>query len=229
MSPNGESAMSKATTVTAIKPQKKGKNRVNLFLDGKFTLGLSASVLDEAGIHAGQNLSRSEVENLKRADLTQRAMDQALRYLGYRPRSESEVRARLARYGYEDDVIARTLNRLRTSGLISDTSFATFWKESRVNFSPRSNRLLTQELRQKGVSSEIIAATTEGIDNETEAYRAGYKKAHSLDKVDYYEFRRKLGAFLHRRGFDYEVIKSVVDKLWQERELTSEKVKKLER
>jgi regulatory protein len=71
-------------------------------------------------------------------------------------------------------------------------------------------------LHQKGVSSEIIAEAVETMDNEAAAYRAGYKKAHSLDRADYYEFRRKLGAFLLRRGFDYEVIRLVVERLWRE-------------
>ena len=155
-------------------------------------------------------------ESRKRDHLVQRAVDRALRYLSCRPRSESEVKGRLERYGYEDDIIARTLDRLRGSGLIDDASFAAFWKENRAGFSPRSSRLVTQELRQKGVSSEIIAEVVETLDNESEAYRAGYKKAHSLERADYYGFRRKLGAFLQRRGFDYEVIGVVVERLWRE-------------
>ncbi len=75
---------------------------------------------------------------------------------------------------------------------------------------------MAQELRQRGVSSEIIAEAVATLDNEAEAYRAGNKKAHSMETADYYGFRRKLGAFLHRRGFDYEVIRLVVDRLWRE-------------
>ena len=162
--------------------------------------------------------NRVFLSEFKRDELVQRAMDLALRYLSYRPRSESEVRARLNRYGYEDDVIARTLDRLRGLGLIDDASFAVFWKENRASFNPRSSRLVAQELRQKGVSSEIIAETVETLDNEAEAYRAGYKKAHSLKRADYYGFRTKLGAFLHRRGFGCEVIRVVVERLWREKE-----------
>jgi regulatory protein len=155
-------------------------------------------------------------QNLKKDALVESAVDRALRYLSYRPRSESEVRVRLSRYGYNDHIVACALDRLRGSGLIDDASFAAFWRENRASFSPRSSRLVAQELRQKGVSSEIIAETMETLDNEAEAYRAGYKKAHSMDRTDYYGFRRKLGAFLLRRGFDYEVIRLVVERLWEE-------------
>ncbi len=157
-----------------------------------------------------------ELQNPKKDDLVQVAVDRALRYLSCRPRSESELRTRLERYGYQDDLVAATLDRLRGSGLIDDSSFAAFWTENRASFSPRSSRLVAQELRQKGVGSAIIAEAVETLDNEAEAYRAGYKKAQALERADYHEFRRKLGAFLLRRGFDYEEIRLVVERLWEE-------------
>jgi regulatory protein len=209
--------MGNGKTVTAIKSQQKSRNRVSLFLDGKFTIGISISVLEKSGIHTGQSLSESEVENLKSTEQNQRAMDRALQYLSYRPRSEFEVRSRLRRYGYTDEVIATTLARLRNAGYVDDASFATGWKENRANFSSRSSRLVARELKQKGIDSEAIATTIGSIDDETEAYRAGQKKAHSLNNIDYHEFRRKLGAFLRRRGFDYEIIAPLVDKLWEEK------------
>jgi len=202
--------------ITAIKPQRRGNKRASLFIDGKFALGVSSTVLQEAGIHAGLSVSQSEVDNLKKAEQGQHAMNRALQYLSYRPRSEYEVKNRLQRYGYEDDIIATTLDRLRNSGYVDDVAFTTFWKENRSSFSSRSTRLIAQELKQKGIDSETIAETIEDINDEAEAYRAGQKKAHSLSTMEKYEFRRKLGAFLRRRGFDYEVISPVVNRLWNE-------------
>ena len=150
-------------------------------------------------------------------DPIQHAINRALRYLNYRPRSEAEVRGRLERYGYDDNIIEAALNKLRPSGLIDDASFAAYWNENRSSFSPRSTRRLGQELRQKGVNSEIIIAVTKSIDDTDEAYRAGHKKASSLSKTDHNEFRKKMGAFLRYRGFDYDVISTVTEKLWQEK------------
>jgi len=202
--------------ITAIKPQRRGNKRASLFIDGKFALGVSSTVLQEAGIHAGLSVSQSEVDNLKKAEQGQHAMNRALQYLSYRPRSEYEVKTRLQRYGYEDDIIATTLDRLRNSGYVDDVAFTTFWKENRSSFSSRSARLIVQELKQKGIDSETIWESIADINDEAEAYRAGQKKAHSLGTVEKYEFRRKLGAFLRRWGFDYEVISSVVNRLWNE-------------
>lgn len=173
--------------------------------------------MTKTGIHISRNLSQAKVANPKQADLSRQAMDRAMRYLGYRPRSNSEVEARLKRYGYDDAIIETTAQRLRDCGLLDDVAFAAFWKESRSNSSTRSGRLLAQELRQKGISTDIIAKTIEDMDDDAEAYWAGNKKAHSLNKVDYLEFRKKLSGFLRRRGFGYETIQSAISQLWEEK------------
>lgn len=168
-----------------------------------------------AGNGAGQNSSRSEAKDQRGAEI-QRALDRAQRILKYRPRSEGEITTRLRCQGFANEVIEMTLENLRSAGLVDDASFATFWKENRQSFRPRSKRLLAKELQQKGIDAELIAGVTEEISDEHEAYRAGQKKSRSLSGADYYGFRRKLGAFLNRRGFDYEVINSVVEKVWKE-------------
>ncbi|MFH1486475.1 MAG: RecX family transcriptional regulator, partial [Chloroflexota bacterium] len=71
-------------------------------------------------------------------------------------------------------------------------------------------------LRRKGVSPETAAQVTQGLDDQSSAYRVGKNKARSLCGLDYQDFRRKLGSYLHRRGFDYSTATEVVNRLWQE-------------
>ncbi len=178
-------------------------------------------MVDEARSDASQGSSQFEEKNHMEAQI-QCALDRAQRFLNYRPRSEYEITSRLRRQGFTDEVIEATLRKLRHLKLVDDASFAEFWKENRQTFRPRSKQLLRHELRQKGVGKDLIATITQGVDDEDEAYRAGYRKAHSLRWTDYYEFRRKLGAFLSRRGFNYDVINSVVERVWKEIESEGE-------
>lgn len=203
--------------ITDIKPQKKGTNRLNVFVDGEFALGLAPGVYEESGIRIGQELTPDDLQHLKSTEQIHRAWDRAQRFLAARPRSEQEIRDRLRRYGYSNEIIDRTVTRLHQTGLIDDAAFATFWKQDRVAFNPRSSGLIARELKQKGVNTEIISQTVASIDNETEAYQAAIKKARTLSDTDYQQFRRKLGGFLQRRGFNYEIIQSTVNRLWQEK------------
>jgi len=99
---------------------------------------------------------------------------------------------------------------------VDDMAFAQFWKDNRESFSPRSQWLTKLELRRKGVADDIIDQVVAGVDDDSSAYQAAMGKARSLLRSDYQGFRRRLGEYLKRRGFGYEVIRRTVERLWQE-------------
>lgn len=201
-------------TITAIEAQRRGRDRVNVFLDEAFAFSLGREVVEEQGLHPGQVVSNSQIEELVGADLLGRCFNAALRLLSYRPRSEMEIRARLSRR-FEREVIERVLLQLKARQMVDDAAFAQFWRENRESFSPRSKRLLKLELRQKGIDPEVVDEVVEGLDDEDSAYRAAQRRGRTLER-DYETFRRKLGAFLGRRGFSYGVINRTIERLWQE-------------
>jgi len=203
-------------TITAIEAQKNRRGRVSVFLDGDFTFSLSLAVADEARLHQGQTLSPLDIEKLRNAEQSEGSLDKALRYLSPRPRSEVEIKNRLRRSGFSDEIIQQVLTKLREQGLADDTAFARFWREDRERFRPRSRRLLALELRQKGVSQETINEAIAGVDDELNAYQAAQKKARALEALDRLSFGKILGTFLQRRGFGYEVINHTINRLWQE-------------
>ena len=168
------------------------------------------------GLQVGQELSNSHIEALARSDHFHRCLNAALRYLSYRPRSEFELRQRLCQRGFDGDGVEAVLARLKEQGLVDDIAFAQFWKDNRESFSPRSRWLTKLELKQKGVAEEVIDQVTNVIDDHDSAYRAARNKARSLPKSDYQGFRYRLGEYLKRRGFSYEVINHTVERVWQE-------------
>lgn len=202
--------------ITALRTGTGRRKQVNIYLDGKFALSLEAEVATREGLRTEQVLSANEIEALTRLNLSQRCLKAAVHYLSYRPRSESELRGRLHQRGFAGDNIEEVVTRLKEQGLIDDAAFARFWKENRESFSPRSQRLTRLELRQKGVANDIIDDAVESIDEDDCAYRAGQRKASSLSRADYQSFRLRLGEYLKRRGFGYEVINHATERLWQD-------------
>ena len=201
--------------VTAISAGRRQGKRVNIFLDGKFAFSLEAEVAVKEGLQVGQELSEGDIEALARSDLFHRCLGAAIHYLGYRPRSEAELRERLHRRGFDGDNVEATLAKLREQGLVNDLAFAQFWKDNRQSFSPRSQWLTRSELRQKGVADDIIDQVVADVDDEDNAYRAAMSRARSLPLSDYQSFRRRLGEHLKRRGFGYRVISHTVEQVWQ--------------
>lgn len=200
--------------ITAIRSGKGRRKRVRLYLDGKPALSLDGEMAVNEGLKVGQELSGEQIEALTRVDLSQRCLNAAIHFLSYRPRSEHEVRQRLHRRGFDSTNIENTVAKLKEQGLIDDQAFARFWKDNRDSFSPRGKYLIRLELKQKGVSGDIIGGM-DATDDSTNAYRAAVEKARRLSRSDYQSFRRKLGEYLRRRGFGYELINRTIEQIWQ--------------
>lgn len=205
--------------VTGVEPQAKHPNRFNLYLDGKFALGLSAMVA--ARVRVGQELAPDQVTALAQEEEYEAARERALHLLDFRPRSEQEVRRHLARK-FTAEAIDRVIVRLREANLLGDPDFAQYWVENREGFKPRSARALKYELKQKGVSPEAMAAALENLDETESAYRAARPKAERYAGLDWRAFQVKVGGFLARRGFDYAVVQEVAKRLYRELHPSSE-------
>ena len=202
--------------ITDIRPQKKRQDRVNIFIDGRYALALDRLSAHEARLEIGQELSEAQLtELLEKAGLDS-ALSVALRYLAARPRSERELRTRLRQRKIGEAVIDRTVEQLKSRGLLDDFTFAQYWVDQRVTFRPRSRRMLEMELRQKGVDGSAIDDATLDMDDEAEAYRAAQRRARSLPTDDFDSFFKKLVDHLARRGFGYATASKTARGLWSE-------------
>jgi len=203
-----------AGTITKLVFQRRNRERVNVHLDGRYAFSLPA--IEAAKLKRGQFLSDAEIARLRALDERQRAYERVLRLLAHRPRSEAEVRRYLKRKGTPPDVVAAVIERLSREGYLDDVAFARFWVENRERFNPRGPWALRQELRQKGLAEPLIEEALAGLDSEASAYRAALRRLKRWLGLEYADFRRAVGSYLRRRGFDYETIQAVVERLWEE-------------
>lgn len=204
-----------AGVIAALTESGRRDGRVHVAFEGGKGFQVSATVVAERGLHVGQLVTASELEAIGSAERLARATDRALAFLSYRPRSVREVRDRLYRHGVEPDIIDAVLARLAGWGYVGDESFAAYWVENRTANQPRGKRLIEQELRRKGVGREAIAVALNGAEiNEPDAVvelaRARLERLRGLDLATR---RRRLIAFLARRGYEYDTVRGVVDAL----------------
>jgi regulatory protein len=200
--------------ITALTAQKRNPNRVNIYIDGEYAFSLARIVA--AWLRVGQELDEEKLKKLQSEDARERAVQQALLYLSYRSRSESEIRQNLHKHEIPEDIIEQTLQRLRQDGLANDNQFAQAWVENRSAFRPRSRRMMAMELRQKGLDNETVSTALKEVDDEALAYEAAQKRVNRLKDLEWIDFRKKLSEFLARRGFSYSVISPIVTRIWNE-------------
>lgn len=201
--------------ITAIVAQKRNPDRVSIDLDGEYAFGLSRIVA--AWLKVGDALDDSRMAELISRDTAEVAYEKALRLLDYKPRTGQEIQKRLLEKGFDEGLIEDVMERLRNANLVQDQQFARMWVENRNASHPRSQRLIRYELIHKGVSDLFINnALAESASDEDLATRAAEKYARRLDRLDWSEFRKRLSAFLARRGFSFATITPVVQATWRE-------------
>jgi regulatory protein len=205
--------------ITSLQTQATNLERINVFADDQFLMGVNALIVLQLGLEVGQELTPAQLDQLRSEEALQKAVDRALNYLSFRPRSREEVRRYLRRKETPTELIGSVMERLDRLDLVNDRAFASFWIESREQFSPRGSHALKNELRMKGVDREVTDELVNDEKDEERALKAGQKKAFSLVRIpdiDYATFRTRLGSFLQRRGFGYEITTRTVRKLWQD-------------
>jgi regulatory protein len=205
--------------ITALKAQKRDRSRVSVYLDGEYAFGLPRIVA--AWLQVGQVLDDDKIAELKAQDARETAYQRALRLLNYRDRSEAEIVQSLKQKQVPEEIIANVIERLQRSHLVDDQRFAKTWVDNRNEFRPRSRRALAYELREKGIDEQAIEQTLEDFDELEAAYQAASKYTQKIKQLEWQEFRQKLYAFLSRRGFNYDTVKTTVARLRTERDAHS--------
>lgn len=209
--------MGKITTLSA---QSRNRNRVNVYIDDEFAFGLA--YVAAASLHVGQELSQEEIEALKQRDSVEKAKDSAYRLVSLRPRSITEIQQNLSGKGYDPEVIEQVVTHLCHLDLLDDAAFAQYWVEQRDTFKPRSHMALRQELQQKGIDRALIDNVLAESDEKLAAQKAAEKKARQLAQLPEDAFKNKLGQFLQRRGFSYDLIREITETAWQQVNDTNE-------
>jgi regulatory protein len=209
-----------AGKITALRAQTKDPQRVNVFVDGEFAIGVSLTTITKTGLHIGKQLSAEEFAKLEQTESGDKAYLAALRFLEARPRSIAEVRARLGRKDYAPEAIDAAITRLAELDLLDDTAFARYWVENRQAYRPRGVGALRDELRRKGIDADVTAEVLDDAVTGDEAASAWELARGALRKYagsqDRNAFTRRMGSYLQRRGYTFEVIRPIVDQLWAE-------------
>ena len=199
--------------ITALTTQKRNAERINVFLDGQFAFGLAAAAA--TGLRTGQVLSEQDISDLQQKDDFQKARKSAVHLISRRPCSVEEVRRNLRKKSFDDLLIDQVLDQLIAVELLDDAAFAAYWVEQREAFKPRSRLALRQELHQKGVQRVVIDTALEQVDEVSAARQVAEKQARQWTLLSKDEYRIKLGRFLQRRGFPYDVIVDTINATWQ--------------
>lgn len=216
--PEGDGAVREPGAITRLVAQKKNPMRVSVYLDGAYAFGVHQDVMIRHTLRIGMDLDVPMQEAILADDALARAKSLAMNYLGSKARSAHEVRQRLERKGFGAETCEHVLGRLEELGYLDDADYARRYAESRFRSKGYGPRRIQQELRRRGITGAIAEAAIAELLGEVDPLAAAREQAAKrwdrlASETDGRKRRKKLGDFLVRRGFGFDVIRQVTDEL----------------
>jgi len=146
-------------------------------------------------------------------------LNKAYFFLKFRPRSEKEIRDYLykkikSKHWSRDDA-EKVIEELKEEDLIDDKKFVDWFVRFRITLKPKGKKVLVRELKQKGISDELIEKyfSENKIDEESLAFKILEKRWPRFKNLDSRKRFEKATRFLMSRGFNYDLIKKTISKL----------------
>ena len=207
--------------ITAITPAPRHPGRFELLVDGKSFATLSLDAIERLRLMVGGSVEGLE-ERISHEAAALRTYDRALNMLAFRGRASRELARSLVRKGEPKELVDRAIERLTEQGLLDDAAFAESFTRAKVIGAQQSRRRVQQDLARKGVAREVTDAAIatvfdeEQVDQREIVEQAARKKLASLRKLDPVVRRRRLYAFLARRGYDSDDIRAAMDAVGEE-------------
>jgi regulatory protein len=207
--------------ITAITPIPRHPGRFEVLVEGKRFATLSLDAIERLGLVVGGTISGAE-DRIAQEAAALKVYDRALNMLAFRARSSAELARALVRKGEPKELADRAVARLHEQGLLNDAAFAQSYTRAKVLGAQQSRRRVQQDLARKGVArsvtDEAIATVfeEEGVDQREVVEQAARKKLRSLLRLDPAVRRRRLYAFLARRGYDGDDIRLAMQAVGEE-------------
>jgi regulatory protein len=199
--------------ISGIVESAKRAGRYVVEVDGKPFATVSLDIIERVRLAIGVVVTEHLEASLREESAALGAYDRALNMLASQARSRRDLRRRLVQKGESEANAETAVERLEANGLLDDRAFARQFARSRVLGQGASKRRLQQELFkrgvERGVADEAIGEvlSDEAVDESDVVERVARKKVRSLGGVDAATRRRRLYAFLARRGYDGDVIR----------------------
>ncbi|MDR7870757.1 MAG: RecX family transcriptional regulator [Tissierellaceae bacterium] len=203
--------------ITDITPQKRNE-RVNIYIDGKFAFGLDEELRYKYDLFVDKEVTKEFIDDVLKAEEQNKVIFSALNILSYSQRSEKEVYTKLMRKGYEEEHVLKAIEYCKERNYINDRLFAESFIKDKTNLNKYGSVRIRYDLIAKGIDKEIIDEVLElDFDDEySRAYELASKKIKSYRNDDRNAIYRKLGGFLQRKGYSYDVVMKVLREVLEE-------------
>lgn len=202
--------------ITKIELQKRNKNRVNVYVNEEFLFSCSAEIIYRYNLKSGENIDIPFIEKIIEEDNFIKCKNDSLKFMERSYKTEKQIYDKLLIKGYDSKTIERVMSFLKEYNFIDDSKYVDMYIKEKSKLQGKNK--IKYSLLQKGINESIIRNKLEYMGSNTEAEalaKIAENKYNQLIKRedDKKKLYKKLGDFLIRKGYSYEDIKPILNKL----------------
>ena len=204
--------------ITKIEAQKKNDDRVNIYVDEKFFMAIYKELVFSFNLKKGQEIDKDYLKNILDDEIYMKAKNKALNILSKSSQSEKQIQQKLSK-DFEEHTIDRVIEFLQKYKFVDDEDLANRIVNTNVNLNKYGKNKIKQNLYNKGIDKIIIEQAMDEIDSDKEFENAlylGKKRYDRLKNEDPRKAYQKIGNHLAYKGFNYDIIKKVLNRLFND-------------
>lgn len=201
--------------ITKIESQKKNDDRVNIYVDEKFFMAIYKELVYTFNLKKGDTIDEEHLKSILKDEMYLKAKNKALNILSRASQSEKNIREKLNN-DFEEDVIEEVIDFLKKYNFINDDDLASKIVSTNVNLNKYGKNKIKQNLYNKGLDKSAISNAMDEIDQDKEFENALYlaeKRYERVKNEDPKKAYSKIANHLAYKGFSYDIIKSVLNKI----------------
>ncbi len=204
--------------ITKIEVQKKNEERVNIYVDEEFFMAIYKELVFTFNLKKGDTIQGDNLRQVLRDEMFLKAKNKALNTLSKTSQSEKKIRQKLSD-DFEEDIIDDVIDFLQKYNFINDDELASKIINTNLSINKYGSNKIKQNLYNKGLDKSTIDEAISGIDNDLEfenALHLAQKRYSRLKNEDPKKIYAKISNHLAYKGFNYDIIKSVLNKVLKE-------------
>ena len=201
--------------ITKIEQQKNNEDRVNIYVNGEFFTAIFKELVFTFNLKKGDEIDENNLKSILSDEMYLKAKNKALNILSKADQSEKKIREKLST-DFEENTIDKVIEFLKRNNFINDNLLAQKIVNTNLNLNKCGKNRIKQNLYNKGIDSSTINKAISDIDNEAEFGNAMYlakKRYERIKNEDKRKIYQKLSQHLAYKGFNYDIIKRVLNKL----------------
>lgn len=205
--------------ITDIMPQKRN-GRVNIYINNSFAFGLNEELRFKYDLYVDKEITQDFINDVLKAEEQNKVLNHAFNILSYGQNSKKSLYTKLMKKDYEEEHVLRAIEYCEERDYIDDKAYAKSFIKDKVNLKKHGSNRIRYDLISKGVSKDIIDEVLDlNFDEEYErALELADKKVKSYKNDDTNAIYRKLGGFLTRRGYPYDIVTKVLRQILRDLE-----------